>query len=135
MMRKVFQLILVGMQLLLVGLFFVTSFKDDAKANKYVSTIHNENLNKIVDKAEGKSEKPLIQTLENFVSGLKDNKPNVVPKESGKTTQKATEILKPLNKYLENIKIIMNSIILAIIIYQIYLKINFIHIVIKKKSI
>lgn len=71
-------------------------------------TQYIENLNKIVDKAEGKSEKPLIQTLENFVSGLKDNKPNVVPKESGKTTQKATEILKPL-KVFHNTRIALSQ--------------------------
>jgi len=47
MIRKVSQLILVGTQLLLVGLFFMTSFSDDVKVHKYVSTIHNENLNKI----------------------------------------------------------------------------------------
>lgn len=45
--RKVSHLIVVSSQLLLVGLFFVTSFNDEIKVQKYVSTVHNENLNKI----------------------------------------------------------------------------------------
>lgn len=45
--RKVSHLIVVASQLLLVGLFFVTSFNDEIKVQKYVSTVHNENLNKI----------------------------------------------------------------------------------------
>ena len=71
-------------------------------------TQYIEKLNKIVEKAEGKSEKPLVQTLENFVSGLKDNKPSVAPKESGKTAQKATEILKPL-KVFHNTRIALSQ--------------------------
>ena len=45
--RKASHLIVVASQLLLVGLFFVTSFNDEIKVQKYVSTVHNENLNKI----------------------------------------------------------------------------------------
>ena len=71
-------------------------------------TQYIEKLNKIVEKAEGKSDKPLVQTLENFVSGLKDNKPNVTPQESGKTAQKATEILKPL-KVFHNTRIALSQ--------------------------
>lgn len=40
-------LIVITSQLLLVGLFFVTNFNNEIKVEKHVSTIHNENLNKI----------------------------------------------------------------------------------------
>ncbi len=45
MMRRISGLIVIGSQLLIVGLFFVTMFSSDIKVEKYVSTIHNENLN------------------------------------------------------------------------------------------
>ena len=47
MMRRISGLIVIGSQLLIVGLFFVTIFSSDIKVEKYVSTIHNENLDKI----------------------------------------------------------------------------------------
>lgn len=57
-----------------------------------------ERLNKIVEKLEGESEKPLKQSLENFVSGLKKSVPSdsveKVAKEAGKV-----EVLKPLKAF------------------------------------
>lgn len=47
MRRTVSNLIVIGSQLLIVGLFFVTVFNSDIKLEKHVSIIHNENLNKI----------------------------------------------------------------------------------------
>lgn len=47
MKRRISGLIVIGSQLLIVGLFFVTVFSSDIKIQKYVSTVHNENLNKI----------------------------------------------------------------------------------------
>ena len=47
MRRTVSNLIVVGSQLLIVGLFFVTIFNNDIEVDKHVSIIHNENLNKI----------------------------------------------------------------------------------------
>ena len=47
MKRRIPGLIVIGSQLLIVGLFFVTVFNTDIKIQKHVSTIHNENLNKI----------------------------------------------------------------------------------------
>ena len=47
MRRTVSNLIVIGFQLLMVGLFFVTIFNSEIKISKHVSTIHNENLNKI----------------------------------------------------------------------------------------
>ena len=47
-MRKtVSNLLVVGTQLLIVGLFFTTILSNDMKEVKHVSTIHNNNLNKI----------------------------------------------------------------------------------------
>ena len=76
-----------------------------------------EKLNSIVEKVEGKSEKPLQQSLESFVSGLKNNKPNEnvkkVAKEAGKV-----EVLKPL-KVFHNTRIALSQLsvwILAIAI-------------------
>ena len=40
-------LLVIGTQLLIVGLFLGTVFNDDIRLEKHVSTIHNENLNKI----------------------------------------------------------------------------------------
>ena len=47
MRRTVSNLIVIVFQLLIVGLFFGTVFNDDVKVEKYVSTIHNKNLDKI----------------------------------------------------------------------------------------
>lgn len=66
-----------------------------------------ERLNKIVEKIEGESEKPLKQTLETFVSGLKKGIPNdsveKVAKEAGKI-----ELLKPL-KVFHNTRIALSQ--------------------------
>lgn len=49
-MRKIIaSLVVIASQLLIVGMFCGTIFNDDVKIEKYVSTIHNENLNKIAD--------------------------------------------------------------------------------------
>lgn len=47
MRRTVSNLLVIGSQLLIVGLFFTTVFNENVKVEKYVSTIHNDNLNKI----------------------------------------------------------------------------------------
>ncbi|MBR6723653.1 hypothetical protein IKL64_09380, partial [bacterium] len=64
-----------------------------AEVSQYI-----EKLNKIIEKLEGESEKPLKQSLETFVSGLKKNIPNdsveKVAKEVGKV-----EVLKPLKAF------------------------------------
>lgn len=45
--RKLPGLIVISSQLLLVSVFFVSIFSEEITVEKYVSTIHNENLNKI----------------------------------------------------------------------------------------
>ena len=65
-----------------------------------------EKLNKIVEKIEGSSENPLKQSLDSFVSGLKNNTPNsaeVVSKGS-----KKVEMLKPL-KVFHNTRIALSQ--------------------------
>lgn len=47
MRRTVSNLLVIGTQLLIVGLFFTTIFTNDIKVNKHVSIIHNDNLDKI----------------------------------------------------------------------------------------
>lgn len=46
-MRRAVSMIVIVFQLLIVGLFFVTVFNEDVCFEKHVTTIHNENLNKI----------------------------------------------------------------------------------------
>ena len=47
MKRKVVNTLVIGSQLLIVGLFFVTVFSEKVSVKKYVTTIHNDNINKI----------------------------------------------------------------------------------------
>ena len=66
-----------------------------------------EKLNRIVEKVEGTSEKPIKQSLENFVSNLRNNIPNdnveQVAKQAGKV-----ELLKPL-KVFHNTRIALSQ--------------------------
>lgn len=64
MRRKVSNLIVIVSQLLIVGLFFVTIFDSDIKIEKYVSTIHNENLDKIATSVSLLFEEEIISTEE-----------------------------------------------------------------------
>ena len=66
-----------------------------------------EKLDKIVEKIEGKSEKPAKQTLESFVSGLKNNKSNESVKKVVKDAGKI-EVLKPL-KVFHNTRIALSQ--------------------------
>ena len=49
MRRTVSNLIVIGVQLLIVGLFFGTVFNDDVRLERHVNIVHNENLNKIAE--------------------------------------------------------------------------------------
>ena len=72
-----------------------------AEVSQYI-----EKLNSIIEKVEGKSEKPLKQSLEDFVSGLKNNltQNNVKPTKPSS----APEILKPL-KVFHNTRIALSQ--------------------------
>ena len=70
-MRKtIASLMVIALQLLIVGLFCGTIFNDDVKIEKYVGTIHNENLNKIANSVsilfdeERIEEEPVIVEVE-----------------------------------------------------------------------
>lgn len=71
-----------------------------------------EKLNRIVEKIDGETEKPVKQTLESFVAGLKNNTPDntvkAVSKETGKAAQGAVELLKPL-KVFHNTRIALSQ--------------------------
>ena len=67
-----------------------------------------EKLDKIIEKTEGIGEKPAKQSLEDFVAGLKNNKPNVVPKGAKKPPKNAVEVLKPL-KVFHNTRIALSQ--------------------------
>ena len=70
MKRKVSNLIVIGSQLLLVGLFFTINFKDEINIQKYVSTVHNENLNKIATSVSLLFEEevlPAVDDIDDFI--------------------------------------------------------------------
>lgn len=71
MRRTVSNLIIIGTQLLIVGLFFVTVFNNDVRFEKYVSTVHNENLDKIATSVSLLFEKEDITVVEEKVEDLK----------------------------------------------------------------
>ena len=89
MSRKVSNLIVVVSQLLIVGLFFVANFNDEIIVEKHVSTIHNDNLNKIANSVSllfEKEEIPvydeiLINDVEELPSIEQVNEKNVVDNE------------------------------------------------------
>lgn len=62
MRRTVSNLLIIGSQLLIVGLFFATVFNKDVRVEKYVKTVHNDNLNKIANSVSllFKEEKKII---------------------------------------------------------------------------
>ena len=72
MRRTVSNLIVIGCQLLIVGLFFGTVFNDDIKVEKYVSTIHNNNLDKIATSVSLLFKEDTTPTLDEFEKKLDD---------------------------------------------------------------
>lgn len=69
MIRKVSNLIVIGCQLLIVGLFFVIVFSEDIILEKHVSVVHNENLDKIATSVSllFEEEEPVVKTLDDFI--------------------------------------------------------------------
>ena len=68
--RKVSSLIVIVSQLLMVGIFFVIGFSSDIQVEKHVSTIHNENLNKIATAVSLLFEEdivPIVDEMEELV--------------------------------------------------------------------
>lgn len=67
---KVSPLIVIGSQILLVGLFFVISSNEEITLEKHVSTVHNDNLNKIAMSVSLLFEEevlPVIEETNDFV--------------------------------------------------------------------
>ena len=72
MRRTVSNLIVIVFQLLIVGLFFGTVFNDDVKVEKYVSTIHNKNLDKIATSVSLLFKEDTTPTLDEVEKKLDD---------------------------------------------------------------
>ncbi|MBQ8219101.1 MAG: cell wall hydrolase [Bacilli bacterium] len=64
MRRTVSNLLVIGSQFLIVGLFFTTVFSNDIKVERYVNTIHNENLDKIATSVSLLFEEEKISDIE-----------------------------------------------------------------------
>jgi len=119
MKRNLPSLIVIACQVLIVGLFFTTVFNDNIKLEKYVSTIHNENLNKIatsvsllfkeeekevkIEEVEEKMEELVIEELPS-VDEVKEDANKV---EEKKEKEEETIVSEPLvsvdaSKYINN---------------------------------
>ena len=77
MSRKVSNLIVIVSQLLIVGLFFVTSFNDEIIIEKHVSTIHNDNLNKIANSISLLFEEEEIPVLDDILINEVEELPSI----------------------------------------------------------
>lgn len=77
MRRRISNLIVIGSQLLIVGLFFVTMFNSDIKVEKHVSIIHNENLNKIATSVSLLFEEEEIQVEEKMEELILEELPSI----------------------------------------------------------
>lgn len=98
MKRNIPSLIAICCQILVVGLFFATVFNDKVKLEKYVSTIHNENLNKIATSVsllfeEEQDNNALITQTEKeeVIEELPAIKEEVVEAKEEKAEEKASE--------------------------------------------
>ena len=77
MKRKVSNLIVIVTQLLMVGIFFVTSSNSNISTEKYVSIIHNENLNKIATSVSLLFEEERIPIVDDFDDLVLEELPSV----------------------------------------------------------
>ena len=91
----------------IAGEDFLNQLSPNRKKIPDAITQYIEKLNKIVEKVEGGTEKPLQQTLETFVSGLSKNTTEVA-KDAGKAAQNSFGMLKPL-KVFQNTRIALSQ--------------------------
>ena len=70
MRRTVSNLLVIGSQLSILGLFFVTIFNNDVMVDKYVTTVHNGNLNKIANSVSLLFEEEDITVIEEKIEDL-----------------------------------------------------------------
>lgn len=110
MRRKVSNLMVIASQLLIVGLFFVTIFTNDIAAQKHVSIVHNDNLNKIATSVSILFEEEIIP-IENKIEDLVleelpslDNiASDIAPLEEKKEENESTPLVSiDASKYLSN---------------------------------
>ncbi len=107
-------------QLLVVGLFFTTIFNDEVRVDKYVSTSHNKNLNKIAtsvsllfeqEELDDKGEIPVVGLVEEvpLVDITKEDESLVDDSKNDKNEEsKVEEVAVPLysiaaDKYIDNV--------------------------------
>ena len=70
-MRKtVSSLLVLGSQMLIVGLFFTTVFSKNVNVSKHVSTVHNDNLNKIATSVSLLFEEDSLAKVEDKVESM-----------------------------------------------------------------
>lgn len=113
MKRRISGLIVINCQLLIVGLFFVTMFSSDIKVQKYVSTVHNENLNKIATSVSILFEEEEVNVLEKMedltlrelpsVDNI-ENDELIVEKEKEEKVDESTPLVSvDASKYISNV--------------------------------
>lgn len=111
MRRTVSNLLVIGTQLLIVGLFFTTVFTNDIKVNKYVSIIHNDNLDKIATSVSLLFEEEDITSIDKKLDDMTleelpslDKVVEDIDKEEEKTEENYSEPLYSIDasKYINN---------------------------------
>jgi len=117
MRRRVSNLMIIGTQLLIVGLFFATVFNNDVSFEKHVSTIHNENLNKIansvsllfieedIEDIEEKMEELILEELPS-IDKFSDDLEEIEKEDSSKEEEVESTPLYSIDasKYINNIE-------------------------------
>lgn len=111
MRRTVSNLLVIGTQLLIVGLFFTTVFTNDIKVNKHVSIIHNDNLDKIATSVSLLFEEEDITSIDKKLDDMTleelpslDKVVEDIDKEEEKTEENYSEPLYSIDasKYINN---------------------------------
>ena len=112
MRRRVSSLIVIGSQLLIVGLFFATVFSNDIKVVKYASIVHNDNLNKIATSVSilfEEEEVPELEYLDDLVledlpsiEVIKEEKVKVEDEEET-STESSPLVSVDAEKYISNV--------------------------------
>ena len=119
MRRRFSNLIVIGSQLLIVGLFFVTMFNDDIKVEKHVSIIHNENLNKIATSVSllfEEEKTPLDEKLEDLVleelptiADIAENVSELEKKDNEEVVESTPLVSVDASKYIDNLAMVKNK--------------------------
>ena len=114
MRRRVSSLIVIGSQLLIVGLFFITVFSNDVKVSKYASIVHNDNLNKIATSVSMLFEEEVVEELDYLndlvledlpsIEVIKEETVNIVKEETDEEIDDSTPLVSvDAEKYINNV--------------------------------